>query len=183
MHRNWRWVLPAYLWCLPMTLAGLVISRLAYKATSYKWYDGVLTCIGGLAEDGTTRIWGKPNAQTLGWLEIYDSEFMRGQANLRIHENVHVVQGFIGALVGLAMLPVLFAVLGWSPAWGLALGGFVGGLGFAALYGILFIYFLVKPNKQGSGWYDAYMANPFEIQAYKLQDDYLANPNTKPWGA
>lgn len=179
MSKFWRWLLPAYLWCLPMTLAGLIISRFVYKAHSYSWYQGVLTCIGGIAEDGTTRIWGKPNAQTLGWLVIYDSEVMRNEANLRVHEYVHVGQAFVCGLVGLTLTPIAFALFD-VPLLGLILGGFIGGLGFAGLYGILFLYLY---HKQGGGdWYHAYMANPFEIQAYKLQDEYLKNPGNQ-WGA
>lgn len=179
MSRNWRWVLPAYLFCLPMTIAGMVISILFYKARSWLWYDGVLTCVAGTHPDGTTRIWGKPNAQTLGWIQIYDTEEMRAEPNLRVHENVHVVQAFAGSLLGLAFAPLGCLLFGWNPLWGLALGGLVGGLGFAALYAILFFYFMFRDK---SGWYEAYMANPFEIQAYNMQDTYLADTSKRPWG-
>lgn len=180
MSRKWRWVLPAYLWCLPMAMAGFIISLLFYRAHSWKWMDGILTCVGGKNEDGTTRIWGQPNAQTLGWVVIYDTEESRLETNLRVHEAVHVVQGFIGGIVGVTLTPVLFAAVGW-PAWlGLALGGFIGGLGFAALYAILFVYLFLK---QGTGWYWAYRANPFEIQAYTIQDKFIENPDKETWGA
>lgn len=178
MSRNWRWVIPAYILCLPMTLAGFVISMVFYKASYWLWHDGILTCVAG-RKNGVTRIWGRPNAQTLGWIQIYDTHENRLLPDLRVHENVHVVQAFVGSLVGLFFTPLLSLAFGWSVWWGLALGGFIGGLGFASLYGILFMYFLVK-NK--TGWYDAYMANPFEIQAYTIQDKYIENPQTKPWG-
>ena len=173
MNRNWRWFIVGYLWCLPMTLAGLVISKFIYKATDYRWYDGVLGCVA--APDS---IWGRPNAQTLGWLVIYDTEDSRNLANLRVHEFCHIVQGFTGGLIGFLLSVVGLGLLGHLYL-GLILGGFIGGLGFAALYGILFIYLFIKLK---TGWYWAYMANPFEIQAYKVQDEYLANPDTKPWG-
>jgi hypothetical protein len=180
MSRLWRWYLLGYLFCLPMSLAAFVIGHLFYKAHSWAWMDGVLTCVGGTAEDGTTRIWGKPNAQTLGWIVFYDSETMRQEANLRVHENVHVAQAFIGSCVGVALTPLLFMAAGWSPLLGLVLGGFVGGLGFALLYGLLFLYLLLK---MGTGWYNAYMANPFEVQAYSLQDKFLEGSSKRPWGA
>jgi hypothetical protein len=184
MSRLWRWILPCYLFTLPMTMAGWVISVLFYKASSWRWQDGILSCIGGTLPDGTTRIWGRPNAQTLGWIVIYDSEEHRQEVNLRVHEAVHVGQAFVGSLVGLAAVPWLFLVMGWSPVLGLVLGGFIGGLGFAGLYGILFLYLLLKYR---TGWYNAYRANPFEVQAYDLQDKYLADVeagrNPKPWGA
>lgn len=179
MSRNWRWLLPAYIWCLPMSIAGFVISLVFYKARNWHWHDGILTCVAGTSQDGTTLIWGKPNAQTLGWIVIYDTLDNRLMVDLRVHESVHVGQAFVGTIFGLVLTPILFATLGWSPLMGLCLGGFVGGLGFAALYGILFIYLLIR---QGTGWYWAYRANPFEIQAYTIQDNYIENPGSKPWG-
>ena len=179
MNRNWRWLLPAYIWCLPMTLAGFVIATVFYKARDWVWHDGVLTCVAGVGPDGSTRIWGKPNAQTLGWIVIYDTHENRLLTDLRVHEHVHVGQAFVGGLFGLVLTPLIFLAFGWSPLLGLVLGGFVGGLGFAALYGILFLYLL---KKQGAGWYEAYKANPFEVQAYALQDRFLENTNAKPWG-
>lgn len=180
MSRLWRWVLPAYLFCLPMTMAGFVIAWFAYRARSWAWRDGILTCVAGVSQDGTTRIWGRPNAQTLGWIQIYDTEQNRHAVDLRIHENCHVVQAFAGSLLGVALVPLLFLAVGWSALWGLILGGFMGGLGFAALYGILFLYLLIK---QGTGWYPAYRANPFEVQAYDLQDKWIEKPNDDTWGA
>ncbi len=179
MNRNWRWILPAYVWTAPMTIAGFVIAWFFYGARQWAWHDGILTCVAGVSQDGTTRIWGKPNAQTLGWIQIYDTSENRLMTDLRVHESVHVVQAFAGSFVGLSLVPVGFALLGWSPFWGVILGGFVGGLGFAALYGILFIYLLIK---QGTGWYWAYRANPFEVQAYDLQDKYIENPDKNTWG-
>ncbi len=179
MSRNWRWYLLGYLFCLPMSLAGLVIGRLCYGATSWQWHDGVLGAVAGTHGDGTTRIWGKPNAQTLGWVVFYDSEEMRQIVNLRVHEYVHVGQAFVGSVFGLLLCPLLVMVLGWSPLVGLALGGFAGGLGFAILYGILFLYLLLKHR---TGWYEAYRANPFEVQAYDLQDKFLEDPSKTPWG-
>lgn len=165
-----------------MTLAGFVIATVCYKARNWVWYQGVLTCVAGTNPDGTTKIWGRPNAQTLGWIQIYDSEYMRGCPDLRVHENVHVVQAFAGSLLGLVFTPLLFMAAGWSPLLGLVLGGFVGGVGFALTYGILFVYLYLKLGNKD--WYAAYRANPFEDQAYKLQDKYLENPDTspKPWG-
>jgi hypothetical protein len=162
-----------------MTMAGWVIATLFYKASFWRWYDGLFTCVAGVDKDGSTRIWGKPNAQTLGWIEIYDTEDSRNMADLRVHETVHVVQAFTGSLVGLVAVPVLLGAFG-GPLWiGLVIGGFVGGLGFAGLYGILFIYLLLRDRM---GWYQAYRMNPFEVQAYDLQDKYLAGENPKAWG-
>lgn len=179
MHRFWRWILPCYLFTLPMTLAGFAISTLVYRAHSWSWYDGVLTCIGGRHDNGVTRIWGRPGAQTLGWIVIYASEDLRNEADLRVHEYAHVVQAFAGGIIGATLVPILFAAAGWSPALGLALGGFVGGLGFALVYGLFFLYLW---GRFGGDWFAAYWAIPFEVQARAAQDAYLANPTSRPWG-
>lgn len=181
MSRIWRYLYPCYLFAMLNTLAGIAIAKWFYKATSFRWYDGALTCVAGTFPDGTTRIWGKPNAQTLGWLVICDTAASRDEADLRVHEWTHVAQVFAGSLIGLALVPLLFTALGWSPLLGLALGGFVGAVGFAVAYGILFVYLWVK--LQRADWYWAYRANPFEVQAYRVQDKYLADTTKKPWGA
>lgn len=174
MSRNWRWYLLGYLYLLPMTLVGLFIAKIFYKASSWKWYDGFLTCIA--APDS---IWGRPNAQTLGWVVICDTEDSRNEVDLRVHEAVHIVQGFWGSLLGLVITPLICLAFGWPWLAGVILGGFMGGLGFSILYAILFVYLFVK---QGTGWYWAYRNNPFEVQAYDTQDKYIADPSSKPWG-
>lgn len=178
MSRVWRWVLPCYLFTVPMTLIGFVLGHVFYKAHSWAWFDGVLTAVAGTSEDGSTRIWGKPNAQTLGWIVFYDSETMRGLPDIRVHEHAHVGQAFACSLLGVAGGAVPM-VMGWSPWPALILGGFAGGLGFAILYGSLFLLLLLYYR---TGWYDAYRANPFEVQAYNLQDRYLEGSNPRPWG-
>lgn len=179
MSRYWKYFYLGHIWCLPMTIIGFVLSYVFYKARSWAWVDGVLTCVAGTDTDGTTLIWGKPNAQTLGWIQIYDTEANRLLPDLRVHENVHVGQAFLLGLAGFVLFPLLFAVLGW-PVWlGLILGGFAGALGFVLIYGILFLYLQTRHDH----WYWAYRNNPFEVQAYDLQDKYLENPNSRPWGA
>lgn len=180
MSNKWRWLLPCYLFTLPMSVAGLVLSVFKYKATSWLWHDGALTCIAGKHEDGTTLIYGQPMAQTLGWVVICDEESSRQLTDLRVHEYAHIVQAFYCSIIGLALTLPLFIVMKWSLFWGVVFGGLGGGLGFAALYAILFWYFLCLKGK--ANWYEAYRANPFEIQAYAVQDKYLANPDSRPWG-
>lgn len=178
MSRVWRYLFPCYLFTVVMTVAGLVIATVAYRARGWAWYDGVLGCVAGTHPDGTTRIWGQPNAQTLGWIVVYDSEAMRNEADLRVHEYAHVAQSFAGALVGLALCPLLFMAVGWSPLLGLTLGGFIGGLGFALLYGLLFLYLWAR---NGGNWFVAYWNIPFEVQAREVQDKYLRD-GARAWG-
>lgn len=156
-----------------MSIAGFVIAWFFYGARQWAWYDGVLTSVA--APDS---IWGRPNAQTLGWIQIFDTAENRAFPDLRVHENVHVVQAFASSLVGLVLCPLLFLAIG-HPLLGLILGGFIGGVGFAGLYGIIFLYLLIT---QRNGWYQAYRNNPFEVQAYNLQDKYLADTTQTPWG-
>lgn len=180
MSRKWRWFYPGYLWTIIMTMAGVLIAHFIYKSKSWKWYDGVLTCVAGMGPNGTL-IWGQPNAQTLGWVQIYDTEVNREEADLRVHENVHVVQAFAGSIVGVLGGITLSLCLGWSIWLGGLFGGFAGGLGFALLYAILFVYLYIKQG--GGDWVTAYRANPFEDQAYTLQDIYYKDQTRKPWGA
>jgi hypothetical protein len=163
-----------------MSMAGFIIAKLFYKANNWVWYKGILTCVGGTSPDGTTLIWGRPNAQTLGWVQIYDTADNRTLNDLRVHENTHVVQAFIGGLIGQVLVPLLFIFLGWSPLLGVILGGLIGGIGFNLVYVILFVYLYLKIGDKD--WFSAYRNNPFEVQAYDSQDKYIANPDTRPWG-
>lgn len=95
MSPRWRYFLPGYLWALPHTLVGLALA-IVYRAHSWWWHQGVLVAIGGKRPDGSTRIWGNPGAQTHGWLLFAASEDEFARRDLRVHEFVHVVQGFVG---------------------------------------------------------------------------------------
>lgn len=113
MSRAWKWFAIGYLWALPATLIGLGLC-IVYRAHSFGWRDGVLTCIGGI-KNGETRIWGKPGAQTHGWMQVYADERQLARTDLRVHENVHVVQGFLGGPLFMLAYVVTFL---WFFAWG-----------------------------------------------------------------
>lgn len=184
MNRHWRWYLPGYVFVLPMTLIGIVIGLVFYKARRWYFHDGVLGAVAGTARDGSTLIWGKPWAQTLGWVVFYDSEPARDLVELRVHEYTHVTQAFLGSLFGAVVCPLLALLLGGSPWAATVWGGLLGGLGFAILYGVLFLYLFIRQG--GGDWYTAYRANPFEIQAYGVQDRYVCDVekgmSPRPWG-
>lgn len=119
MSPAWRWWLPGYVLALPHTLVGLVLA-VVYRSHGWRWSSGCLEAIGGTFErDGrtVTRIWGRPGAQTHGWLILYASERAREVVPLRAHERVHVVQAFVGgplyALAYGACFLVLFAAQGF----------------------------------------------------------------------
>ncbi len=170
MNRNWRWILPYYLWSLPLTLVGLVLSVLVYDAHAFKWNDGVLTCVAGtFRRDGKTitHIWGRPGAQTFAWLQIYASEEQRARKDLRVHETVHTGQALWFCLGGQALYPVIHAMYG-DPWVGVALGGPIGAVAFAATYGACFLYYFAGQGFKD--WHSAYRKNPFEGQAYRIGD-------------
>ena len=112
MSRAWRWWLPGYLMNMPMTLVGLLLCALVYRAHSWRWSEGCIECIGG------DRIWGRPGAQTLGIVIVYADDHQRRRKDLRVHERVHVVQGAVGG--------ILFAL-----AYGVSFLWFWVGSGFA----------------------------------------------------
>lgn len=175
MNRAWRWFLPGYLWCLPLTLGYLTVAVCFYGAHSFRFHQGVLTCIG-------SDIWGHPGAQTVGTLQVFADEYQRSSARLRVHETEHVGQQFLCGLAGLFAVPVFFAVLGWSPALGLLFGGFVGALMWGVTYGAIFVfYFATEQADELPGWYDDYRRNPWEIDAYHAGDGSSAT-SAKEWG-
>lgn len=168
MSRHWRYFVPGFVWVAPLTLVGLVLALVVYRARSWRWNAG-LECIGGtFVRDGRTitRIWGRPGAQTLGWLKIYADAGQRSRVDLRIHESAHVVQAFVGAILGQIVCAAIAGGLDFGPMWLVHAGGFLGAVGFAVAYGLCF---LVPFAAQGfRDWHRAYRRNPFEIHAYHI---------------
>lgn len=98
---------------LPMTIVGLLLFALVYRATSWRWSRGCIECVGG------DRIWGKPGAQTLGGAICYADETQRARVDLRVHERVHVVQGMIGGpLFSLTYGLTFLWFFAWAPSKG-----------------------------------------------------------------
>jgi len=173
MSPYWKYFLPGYVLALPNTLLGLVLG-LIYRAHSWKWSNGCLETIGGTNTKGETRIFGKPGAQTHGWLIFYDTEHSREDWRLRTHERVHVVQAFLIQLLSIPILFVWFflADLPWYLDAPILL---VGSMPFGFLYVLFFFWFFTKNGFRN--WMSAYRHNPFENQAYNNQS------NSDAWGA
>jgi hypothetical protein len=93
MSPLWRFNVLGHLMNLPMSIIGLLLFSLVYRAHSWRWSDGCIECIGG------DRIWGKPGCQTLGGVLCYADETQRKRPDLRVHERVHVVQGMFGSVL------------------------------------------------------------------------------------
>lgn len=184
MSPRWRFVLylGGYLMLIPTTLVGLALAVTVYHAHSFRFHEGVLLCVAGELEDGTTRIWGKPGAQTLGWLTIGASEEELARADLRAHEFTHVADALAAALIGLVLYPVAHVLLGGELVTSAIPAPFAGGLAFDLLYGL---FFLVPFALQGfTDWHTAYHKNPFEKHAYAVGDAELAREmeGAKPYG-
>ncbi len=176
MSRAWRYVLIAggYVMLAPVTLVGLLLALTVYHAHSFRFHEGVLVCVGGEHPDGSTRIWGKPGAQTLGWLTIGASEDELARKDLRVHEFTHVADALAMALIWAAIGLPLWAWTDIPTAWGVLETVLGGGLLFALAYGVLF---LVPFAFQGfKDWHTAYHKNPFEKHAYAVGD------KGKGWG-
>ena len=80
-----------YAWSFPLTAIGLVLA-IVYRPRAWRWSDG---CLEALAGD---RIFGRPGAQTHGWLIYYRDDVARDDEGLRRHERVHVRDGMIGGV-------------------------------------------------------------------------------------
>lgn len=122
MSPNWKWFLPGYLLALPHTLIGFLLTLFCYRGQGWRFRDGVLECTAGRTKKGRTRIWGRPGAQTHGFLVVYASSAARRFLPLRRHERAHVVQSFVGGplyaiLYGLFFLGLFAYHRDWRTAY------------------------------------------------------------------
>ncbi len=138
-----------YLWSTPQLIVLGLPLALIYRAHSWRWSDGCLEAIGG------DRIWGRPGAQTHGWLIFYATERQRRHAPLRVHERVHVLQAFVG-----------------GPLYTLS-------------YGLhwLWLFPLAGGDGHAPRWRRAYYRVWAERQAYRVQRQYVAGTRLDPWGS
>lgn len=184
--RAWRYWIPGHIACFPLSVGYLLFCLVVYRARSLELREGVLSCVAGTFErDGktNTRIWGRPGAQTIGAVQCYASEEQRQRGDLRVHENVHIVEAFVVSIGMLAVVPVTWAALGPLTWWTLVVSVFSGPLVYSLAYGVMF---LVPWIASGFGpWHDAYRKNPLEVWAYAAQDAWIAIPpheQIKRWG-
>jgi hypothetical protein len=96
----WRWYALGYVLSLPHTIVGLLLTLIVYRPQAWRWSDGCIEAI------GSTRIWGRPGAQAHGALIVYADWYQAQRPDLRVHERVHVVQGF---LLG-PLFPILYGL-------------------------------------------------------------------------
>lgn len=188
MNKRTKYFIPGHLWCLPLTLGYALFALVVYRAHSFTFSDGVLSCIGGTfvrSSDGATvtRIWGRPGAQTIGAAQCFASEQQRARKDLHVHENTHIGEAFVAGALGMLVTPVVAALVWHAPFMGLALGGFFGVLGYSLAYGVCFFVLFARGGFKA--WEPAYRANPFEVWAYAAEDRYnAASPmeRSRMWG-
>ena len=148
-----------YIWALPHTVVGVLLSIFVYRAWGWHWNDGCLVAFGGTFERGgkeVTRIWGRPAAQTHGFLILYATQKLQGKAWLRIHERVHVEQALIG-----------------GPFYPLAYG-----LHFLWNYTFDSVGKYNRPR-----WKRAYYRIWFEKRAYKYHKEFQKGKHPDAWGS
>jgi len=170
MNSKWKWFLPGYPANLLASIIYILVCLIAYRAHTWRFRNGVLTCIGGtFVRDHltVTRIWGRPGAQTIGTVQCYASEDEYKRVELHVHENTHIVEAFICALGAVAVVPVIFAGIGWSAPLGLALAMPIGAILYTIIYVVIFTaYYLTEQEDEEPGWEDDYHRNILEIWAY-----------------
>lgn len=160
MKKRW-WYFLLYIFLLPHTLVGLLMASV-YWPTKVRWSDGCLEMVAGSKKDGTTRIFGKPGAQTWGFLIYYANEECMNRSDLRVHERCHVVQACV-------LLGVPFVIL--------YVGDFCARL-------IWVDFEATKHFVNSPRWYKAYRSIWFEKQAYDRQWKSRAKELPfKAWGS
>ena len=113
MSNKWRYFYIGYIWSILNTALNLLVAVILYRAHSWEWREGVLTCIGG-TKNGRSRILGQPGGQGFGGcLVVYKNEHNRSRADLRVHENCHVTQGLVLGPLFLLLYPLCFS-LSWA---------------------------------------------------------------------
>jgi len=135
-------------WSMPHTIVGLLLC-FVYRTRQVRWSDGCLEFV-------SPHIWGvERGAQTHGIVIFHSTDLLRHDMPLRIHERVHVLQGFIG-----------------GPFYPIA-------------YGLSFAWHCVRSKADGvrPRWYVAYLAIGFECQARRITDEWRDGKRPGQWGA
>ncbi len=162
--KHWKWFIPGHIACLPFTLLYAVACWIAYGARSWGIRNGVLVCIGEKLDE----IFPGTGAQTIGACQCYASSKQELRDDLHVHENVHIIEAFIGSIFGYIGGGIAVA-LGASPWW-LLIGGMLGVVAYKAAYVAIFLARFL-PN-QSAGWHPAYRGNIFEVWAYDTQEKW-----------
>lgn len=143
-----------HLLLVPFTIPNIAISLLLALPYGVRSWRWSDGCLELVARErnGRTRIWGRPAAQSLGCNVIWYS------SEHAMNNDALRVHERCHVVQGLLCLGVPFLVG----------------------YALLFLYYWAKG---GFGeWYDAYIQNPFERQAYRVQREYMHGDRPGAWG-
>ena len=136
------------IWSMPHTIVGLLLC-IVYRPRKVRWSDGCLEFV-------SPRIWGvERGAQTHGLVVFYSEDLLRYNEPLRVHERVHVLQGFIGG----PFYPLLYVL---HFAFNFAVG--------------------IGPNIPTPRWHRAYAAICFEQQARRITNEWYDGKRPGQWG-
>ncbi len=164
MDKHWRYALiPAYPLLALNALVAFLYALVWCRATSWQWREGVLTFI------ARRPMIGDPAGQGWSWIVGYADPYSRNRADIRVHENVHVWQETMWAMLG-GLIAVPLLITGHPVA--ALIAALSGGPLFALTYGISFVRQWFKLSKPRH-WYDAYMQIVYERHAYTVQEKYL----------
>ena len=92
------------------TLIGVLLMPF-YGIDQIRWSQGAIEVIAKKSKDGKTRIWFQPGAQTWGLIIFYSSARGWGNAGLRVHERVHILQTYLFGVVYPVTYLLFFGVL------------------------------------------------------------------------
>lgn len=167
---------------LPVTVFGLLLFIIVYRAHSWRFENGCITCVAGRFErtnkktgkrESVTRIWGRPGAQTWGIAIAFSRESNRKSQRLNVHERIHVIQSFV--------VPYIYL------------------LAYGIQFLLMFFFFVPKrphpkvahlfskeaPNRYEDEprWRRAYVWLCWEIQAYHLDREFSLGKRPGSWGS
>lgn len=143
------------------TLVGILL-MIPYGVDKWRWRAGAIEVMASRGEDGTTRIWFKPGAQTWGLVIFCSNGFNYENESLQVHERVHILQTYLFGAPYLLTYVMSFA----------------------------FLFVLVKTKlawwerQEGDDdvWY-AYRKIPWEIWAYAKQARFEKGEFIGTWGS
>jgi hypothetical protein len=181
--------IPGYIAMLPYMAISLLVTLPFYGIRKIRWSEGCIEIIAKQKVNGDTRIFGNPEAQTLGFLIAHASERQWSNLRLRVHERRHVVQGSAFSMLTFILLPLaiwLGCMLGdaWWESGIRALLLVVGIGAWPIAYGMAS---LVSRIKYGFWYVDPddrwTKGNVFENRAYTYDRDFLDGKHPGAWGS
>lgn len=179
MNKLWRWNVHGLISLLPFTLLYAVACWIVYGARSWGVRNNVLICIA--TDQKLSKRFPGTGGQTIGGCTVFDDSKQELRDDLHVHENGHIVQQMICAMITQVLTPIVFAFVGWDWRLGAAIGPFLGTPLWGIIYGSIFAYYYTQ---HVGDWRAAYHKNPLEEQCYTAQKRFIeadAATRAKVW--